>query len=92
MKFCPVCKSNVFDDMDTCFNCLHKFSEADGDGRSVDVVRDEYSARCNSTTASAETFVECQRESGLSDFLSHYYEFLGQYIASRKFDLQHTAV
>lgn len=27
MKYCPVCKSRVFDDMDTCFNCLHHFED-----------------------------------------------------------------
>lgn len=25
MKVCPVCKSNVFDDMQVCYNCLHDF-------------------------------------------------------------------
>ena len=27
MKVCPICNSNVFSDMDTCFNCLHKFED-----------------------------------------------------------------
>lgn len=25
MKKCPVCGANVFEDMDTCYNCLHSF-------------------------------------------------------------------
>lgn len=27
MKTCPVCQGKVFDDMDTCYNCLHHFEE-----------------------------------------------------------------
>lgn len=29
MKTCPVCKSHVFDDMDVCYGCMHRF---EGDG------------------------------------------------------------
>lgn len=25
MKVCPVCKSRLFDDMDTCYGCMHRF-------------------------------------------------------------------
>ena len=27
MKNCPVCQGKVFDDMDTCFNCLYHFDD-----------------------------------------------------------------
>lgn len=27
MKVCPICKSRCFDDMDTCYGCLHNFSK-----------------------------------------------------------------
>ena len=27
MKNCPVCQGKVFDDMDTCFNCLYHFED-----------------------------------------------------------------
>ena len=27
MKICPVCKSRCFDDMDTCYGCMHKFND-----------------------------------------------------------------
>lgn len=27
MKICPVCKSRCFDDMDTCYGCMHKFKD-----------------------------------------------------------------
>ena len=82
MKFCPVCKSNVFDDMDTCFNCLHKFSS-----EKAEAVQQKESSLASSDSSPSD-FVECSNESGLTDFLSQYYTFLGQYIESRKFDLQ----
>lgn len=25
LKTCPVCRTNVFDDMDVCFNCMYRF-------------------------------------------------------------------
>lgn len=30
MKTCPVCHGKVFDDMDTCFGCLHSFAGDEG--------------------------------------------------------------
>lgn len=27
MKVCPTCKSRCFDDMDTCYGCMHHFSD-----------------------------------------------------------------
>lgn len=27
MKICPVCKSRCFDDMNTCYGCMHKFKD-----------------------------------------------------------------
>lgn len=30
LKTCPVCKEKLFADMDTCFNCMHRFG-LDGD-------------------------------------------------------------
>lgn len=37
MKVCPVCKATCFDDMDACYECLHRFadSEASGDGANL---------------------------------------------------------
>lgn len=29
MKVCPTCKSRCFDDMETCYGCMHQFSEKD---------------------------------------------------------------
>ena len=29
MKVCPTCKSRCFDDMNTCYGCMHHFSEQD---------------------------------------------------------------
>lgn len=33
MKTCPVCHGKVFDDMDTCFGCLHSFAGDEGMGK-----------------------------------------------------------
>lgn len=30
MKQCPVCKEMSFDDAETCFGCLHRFSDEEG--------------------------------------------------------------
>ncbi len=30
MKICPVCKSTLFDDMDVCYGCMHRFEGEDG--------------------------------------------------------------
>lgn len=29
MKVCPTCKSRCFDDMDTCYGCMHQFTDDD---------------------------------------------------------------
>lgn len=33
MKVCPTCKSRCFDDMDTCYGCMHHFSDSDYQSR-----------------------------------------------------------
>lgn len=35
MKVCPTCKSRCFDDMDTCYGCMHQFSENDNENKIV---------------------------------------------------------
>lgn len=38
MKTCPVCKSRLFDDMDTCYGCMYRFgdkSEGEREGLAV---------------------------------------------------------
>lgn len=32
MKNCPVCKTAVFDDMDVCYGCMHRFSVLELEG------------------------------------------------------------
>ena len=29
MKVCPVCHARCFDDMETCFGCMHRFGDGD---------------------------------------------------------------
>ena len=31
MKTCPVCEARCFDDMDTCFGCMHVFEKEEGE-------------------------------------------------------------
>lgn len=43
MKICPVCKSRCFDDMNTCYGCLHHFEEnafVDDHMQEVDEIED----------------------------------------------------
>lgn len=35
MKNCPVCKTAVFDDMDVCYGCMHRFSVLELEGGSM---------------------------------------------------------
>lgn len=30
MRTCPICHTAVFDDMDTCYGCMHRFEEEEG--------------------------------------------------------------
>lgn len=43
MKRCPVCQTMLFEDMDVCYGCLHRFPEGDdpaGEG-AIDAVREK---------------------------------------------------
>lgn len=37
MKKCPVCGANVFEDMDTCYNCLHSFNKDENKAMHADL-------------------------------------------------------
>lgn len=42
VKTCPVCKTKLFEDMDTCFGCMHRFgTDADSGARQRDDVEGE---------------------------------------------------
>lgn len=42
VKTCPVCKTKLFEDMDTCFGCMHRFdTDADSGVRQRDDVEGE---------------------------------------------------
>ena len=36
MKRCPVCLSVAFDDAATCFGCMHRFADDEGESREKD--------------------------------------------------------
>ena len=31
MKTCPICNAVTFDDAETCFGCMHRFADSEGD-------------------------------------------------------------
>lgn len=31
MKTCPICKATLFDDMEVCYGCMHRFDDCDGE-------------------------------------------------------------
>ena len=68
MKVCPVCSANVFDDIDTCYSCLHKFDQS---VLPIEEKRENEFVRIGTTI-------------DMSDFLREYHKFLGTYIDSRK--------
>lgn len=46
VKTCPVCKTKLFEDMDTCFGCMHRFdTDADSGVRQRDDVEGEVRIR-----------------------------------------------
>lgn len=75
MKVCPVCKSNVFDDMDTCYNCLHKFDEEDEmREKQEDLVSEKDQETCQNGSAF-----------DFADYIKAYSSFLNEYIKCRNF-------
>ena len=68
MKVCPVCQGKVFDDMDTCYNCLHHF-EKEPEPPQKEVY--------------APQWVMPKEEGSLfRDYLSKYSQFLTGYLKS----------
>ena len=47
MKACPVCKARVFDDMDTCYGCLHRFDSPDAEEAHGGVFEPEEPSDCS---------------------------------------------
>lgn len=37
MKVCPTCKSRCFDDMNTCYGCMHKFDNDKSKTKKLDM-------------------------------------------------------
>lgn len=58
MKTCSVCNATVFDDMDVCYGCMHRFEEDEGAiGFSIPVRADacDPALRTGDDTAPSET-------------------------------------
>lgn len=41
MKTCPICKTKSFEDISTCFNCMHSFEDALGAGTSTEEIAEQ---------------------------------------------------
>ncbi len=97
MKRCPVCKTSVFEDMDTCYKCMYRFGSNEQLEKSVLDAADavpspevpaslvESSPRARSAPSSAEGR---GREDLLAEFLVELEGFLGKFIADRVVDVE----
>lgn len=68
MKVCPICKARTFEDMEICYNCLHKFEDDVQEAQTL-------------PHTEIKPLVE---EGDVVDFLSSYYDFLGAYLKKVK--------
>lgn len=74
MKVCPVCQGKVFDDMHTCYNCLHRFEEQEAQ---------KYEEPISESEVYSPQWVMPKEESSLfRDYLSKYSQFLTGYLKS----------
>lgn len=74
LKTCPICKTHVFEDMDTCYNCMYSFGSNPSIEKKVEA--DNSSALSISSTVSSVTDL---KEPALSQYLdddcsNDYYE------------------
>lgn len=72
MKQCPVCKTNVFSDMDTCYGCMYKF------GSNTELEEKAESAKKESLLPSNS------EESLFGHFLIEYEGFLRDFLVNSK--------
>jgi hypothetical protein len=76
IKKCPVCGVGVFSDMDTCYNCMYKFSEYSF----AEEVRPSAVLGCEA----AEGDNGCL----FNEFLVEFERFLVEFIVNRRVDLK----
>lgn len=72
LKRCPVCKANVFSDMDICYNCMYRF------GSNLEIERSAMSAKD----------VYAGEEVLLSQFLVEFERFLSNFLLDRLVDVK----
>ena len=85
MKNCPVCKGRVFDDMDTCYNCLHHFEEDnfEQDRNQPRQAYDEFDHyEMFETDCSPQWSMPEGESSVFKDYISKYCVFLNNYVKS----------
>lgn len=91
MKTCPVCGSVIFDDMDTCFGCMHRFqgdepARSDPAERSVGSEMRSGDASAARTSALGEAPQSSRGEQAdlFGEFLVEFERFLGGFLVDRK--------
>lgn len=95
MKTCPICGSTIFDDMDTCFGCMHRFQDdraVQGDPAELSAgsemrSRDAAAARA---PASEEALQPVRGEPAdlFGEFLVEFERFLGGFLVDRKVKIE----
>lgn len=81
IRICPVCKTKVFTDMDTCFNCMYRFGSEPALEHKVDNQADTI---LDGKTANSSKG-ECGRPFATDDalfreFLVKFESFLGDFL------------
>ncbi len=81
LKVCPVCRTNVFADMGTCYNCMYKF----GTNEKLENAQGECGpVEC----AQAECLPGVAEECLLGHFLVEFEGFLRGFLADRQIGVQ----
>ncbi len=83
MKSCPVCKGRVFDDMDTCYNCLHHFENdcvQNENCSSFDDYDDIGFYGMSEVDCSPQWNMPKEENSIFKDYISKYCVFLNNYV------------
>lgn len=79
IKECPVCKTTLFGDMDTCYGCMYRF------GSSPNL--EAPPAESPSAQVDALGMVSAKDDYLFNKFLVEFHSFLGDFIANRKIDV-----
>ncbi len=80
MKSCPVCKTTLFEDMDTCYGCMYRF------GSSPELEEKALSSGQGDSGGESNKQPSCQlggKGCLFSDFLVEFERFLRDFLVNR---------